>query len=337
MSERPFSGVWIVAEERHREIQEVSFELLSEGRKLADRLDVELGSVLWGDCSEDAGDKLVSYGADLAFIIDLPNFNTLDIPLCTNILAALIKNHKPEILLFPGTSLGSQLAARVAARFDTGLSAHCIGLDLDEKGNLRQIVPGFGGNVMATIICPDHRPQIASAMPGVFKKSSPLDRRGKVIKLKPENVTADPDAPRLIETISRETAGLPIEKADVIIAGGAGIGSPENWALLDELASLLHGAVGATRPPVDEGWISEDAMIGQSGKSIRPSLYLGVAVSGEMQHTVGIKEAKTIVAINKDPKAKIFQTADYGLIGDYLEILPLLLSELRALKRKPLI
>ncbi|MBI4595235.1 MAG: electron transfer flavoprotein subunit alpha/FixB family protein [Candidatus Tectomicrobia bacterium] len=334
MADRAFSGVWVIAEEKQGKILDVTLELLTEGRKIADRLDVELGTVLVGNYPEELGEEMVSYGADLAFMVTCPNFNDLDMPLYTKILTSIINHHKPEIILFGGTALGSQLSARVAARLNTGLSAHCIGLDLDEKGNLLQIVPGFGGNVLVTITCPNHRPQIASIMPGVFRKNPPLQRRGKVIVLAPENIQPDPEAPQLIETRKRETRGVPIDRAEVVVAGGAGMGSSTNWFLLEELAGFFHGAVGSTRPPVDEGWIEEESMIGQSGKSIRPNLYVGVALSGEMQHTVGIMEAKTIVAINKDPKAKIFQIADYGLVGDYLEILPLLIYEFKALKER---
>jgi electron transfer flavoprotein alpha subunit len=226
------------------------------------------------------------------------------------------------------TGLGLELAPRLAARLNTGLSAHCLDLKLDAQGHLLALVPGWGGGVVATIKCPEHRPQMATVMPGVMKKGKPSPRSGQVISLA---IAADLDVsgPQVLEVYREEPKEMPLEQAEVVVAGGFGIGGQEGWQLLEELAGLLGGAVGATRPPVDEGWAAEEQMIGQSGKTVRPRLYIGVGVSGMSHHVVGMDGSEFVVAINSDPQAPIFAVADLVLVGDYREILPPLMEEIR--------
>jgi electron transfer flavoprotein alpha subunit len=224
--------------------------------------------------------------------------------------------------------MGVELAPRLAARLNTGLSAHCLDLQLDAAGHLLQMVPGWGGGVVATIRCPHHRPQMATVMPGVMKKRPPAQRSGRVIYL---TVGADLDVsgPQVLEIHREEPKARPLEQAEVVVAGGFGIGGKEGWQLVEELAALLGGAVGATRPPVDEGWASEEQMIGQSGKTVRPRLYIGVGISGMSHHVVGMDGSELVVAINSDPQAPLLEMADIGIVGDFREILPPLLEELR--------
>jgi len=246
----------------------------------------------------------------------------------TFILAQACREGRPSILLFGATSMGMELAPRLAARLQTGLSAHCIDLRLDSDGNLLQMVPGWGGGVVATIKCPRHRPQMATVMPGVLKKSEPSPRSGQIINL-PVGADLDVSGPRVLEIHREEPQEMPLEAAEVVVAGGWGIGGQEGWKLVEELAGLLGGAVGATRPPVDEGWASEAQMIGQSGKTVRPRLYIGVGISGMSHHVVGMDGSEFVVAINSDPQAPIFEVADMGLVGDYREILSPLLDAIR--------
>jgi electron transfer flavoprotein alpha subunit len=245
----------------------------------------------------------------------------------------LIREYQPKILLMGATAMGVELAPRVAAKVRTGLSAHCIDLKLDDKGQLLQVVPGWGGGVVATISCPDHRPQMATVMPGTMKALSPAERKGEVKEIDVQLPDKDL-GPEVLEVRREKPEGLPLEKTEVVVAGGWGIGSEENWRMLEELAHLLGGAVGATRPPVDEGWAQEGQMIGQSGKTVRPTLYIGVGISGVMHHVVGMDQSKHVITINSDPTADIFETSDVIVVEDFKKILPSLIEEIRSrLKR----
>jgi len=247
----------------------------------------------------------------------------------TAVLTRACREQRPEVFLFGGTSMGMELAPRVAARLGTGLSAHCLDLRWDEKGELLQVVPGWGGGVLATIKCPRHRPQMATVMPGVLRKPTGASREGQVITLTVEEELVS-EGPEVVEIYRGKPSERPLEEAEVVVAGGFGVGGLEGWRLVEELARELGGAVGATRPPVDEGWAREEQMIGQSGKTVRPRLYVGVGISGMSHHVVGMDESEFIVAINKDPKAPIFEVADVAVVGDYREILPALLEALRS-------
>jgi electron transfer flavoprotein alpha subunit len=245
-----------------------------------------------------------------------------------SVLAAAGRQHEPDILLFGATAMGMELAPRLAARLGTGLSAHCIDLRMAENGNLLQVVPGWGGGVLATIECPERRPQMATVMPGAFRKPEPLAQSGDVVAL---DIGDDLDlsGPSVLETRREERVGVPLEAADVVVAGGWGIGTPDGWNLVEGLAAELGGAVGATRPPVDEGWAREEQMIGQSGRTIRPRLYIGLGISGMMHHVVGMDESGEVIAINTDPKAAIFDVSDVAVVGDYRQIVPALIEEIR--------
>ncbi|OEU62928.1 MAG: hypothetical protein BA867_12850 [Desulfobacterales bacterium S5133MH16] len=319
-------GVFI--EQRGGVLHDVGLELLGKARELAEVSKGTVSAFLLGRDISALSDDLIAQGADTVLLADSPVLEPYRLLPYTSVLAQACETCDPDILLFGATRMGVELAPRLAARLRTGLSAHCMDLRLDTEGKLLQMVPGWGGGVVATIRCPDHRPQMATVMPGVMKKLVPTERSGECIHL---SVKEDLHrfGPKVLEVHIEEPKEMPLEKADVVVAGGWGIGNPEGWAILEDLATLLCGAVGATRPPVDEGWVSESRMIGQSGKTVRPRLYMGIGISGMSHHVVGMDESDCIVAVNTNPDAAIFEVSDLAVVGDYREILPPLLKEIR--------
>jgi len=324
-----YNGIWVFAEQREGRLQDAGLELLGKSRELADQSGLNVTAVLLGNCVAPCAQRLLEYGADSVLVADDGRLAHYRLIPYTRVIEAMIRQFDPEILLVGATAMGVELAPRVAARIGTGLSAHCIDLKLNERGKLLQVVPGWGGGLLATITCPDHRPQMATVMPGAMKALSPVKREGAIQEF-PVDLPESGLGPEVLEVIREKGEGLPLEKAEVIVAGGWGIGSAENWKMIEELAEALGGAVGATRPPVDEGWAAEGQMIGQSGKTVRPALYIGVGISGVMHHLVGMDQSKTVIAINTDPKAEIFEAADLIVVADFRKILPLLTAEIKA-------
>ncbi|MEW6387991.1 MAG: electron transfer flavoprotein subunit alpha/FixB family protein [Thermodesulfobacteriota bacterium] len=320
--------IWVFTEQRGGVLHEVGLELLGQARELAEAAGGMVAAVLLGAKVAGLADRLISHGADLVLLAEHPALEPYRLLPYTAVLAQACQEYNPAIILLGATSLGLELAPRLAARLGTGLSAHCIDLKLDAAGHLLALVPGWGGGVVATIKCPEHRPQMATVMPGVMQKREPCQRSGEVVPLTmPDDLEVS--GPQVLEVYREEPKAMPLEQAEVVVAGGFGIGGKEGWRLLEELAGLLGGAVGATRPPVDEGWALEEQMIGQSGKTVRPRLYIGVGISGMSHHVVGMDGSEFIVAINSDPQAPLFAVADLVLVGDYREIIPPLLNELR--------
>ena len=319
--------IWVFMEQRGGVLHDVGLELLGKARELAEASGSTVTAVLLGADVAPLTEKVIAHGADTVLVAEHPGLEPYRLLPYTAILDQACRDREPSILLFGATSLGVELAPRLAARLNTGLSAHCVDLKLAKNGDLVQMVPGWGGNVVASIRCPQHRPQMATVMPGVMKKIPPSPRTGQVITLAVGDV--DDYGPQVLEVSREEPQERPLEAAEVVVAGGWGLGGPEGWKLVEELAHLLGGAVGATRPPVDEGWAAEDQMIGQSGKTIRPRLYIGAGISGMSHHVVGMDGSETVVAINKDPKAPIFDVADICIVGDFREIIPALLEEIR--------
>lgn len=326
---RQHIGVFV--EQRGGVLHNVGLELIGKARELADASGGTVSVFLLGRDISAFSDDMIAMGADTVLMADSPFLEPYRLLSYTSVLAHACKTYDPDILLFGATRMGIELAPRLAARLETGLSAHCIDLRLDSKGRLLQVVPGWGGGVVATILCPNHRPQMATVMPGVMKRLSPTKRSGECIML-PVKEDHHTSGPKVLEVHIEEPKEMPLEVADVVVAGGWGVGE-KGWVLLEDLATLLCGAVGATRPPVDEGWVSEDRMIGQSGKTVKPRLYIGVGISGMSHHVVGMDESDCIVAVNTDPKAAIFDVSDVAVVGDYSEILPPLMEEIR--KRLP--
>lgn len=321
-------GVWVFAEQRNGTIKNTAFELLAKGRELADKLHTELCAVCLGHAVQNTR-QLSEYGADRIFLVDSPELASNPEDMLTGSLTALIQQYKPEILLAGATSLGRSFIPRVAARLGTGLTADCTGLEIDpEKRLLLQTRPTFGGNIMATIICPSSRPQMATVRPRVFKKGKPdTGRRGELIKLDfdKEKITS---RTRLINFVEDMSEKIKLDEADIIVAGGRGLGKAENFKLIDDLARALGAAAACSRPPVDDGWIPYSHQVGQTGKTVCPKLYIAFGISGSVQHMAGMQTAETIVAVNNDPSAPIFEIASTGIVGDLFQVIPEMIRQL---------
>lgn len=323
-----YKGIWVYAEQREGVIQDVAFELLAKGRDLAAARQTELVAVLLGHNVKDRAEELFHHGADKVILCDHPVLGPFDSDAYTEVFANLVRKHKPEVVLAGGTSIGRTFIPRVAIRVKTGLTADCTGLEIDEKDKLLlQTRPAFGGNIMATIICPNHRPQMATVRHKVFKKGSPdTNRKGTLVE---ELADLKSGRSKIVDVIHEMTNEINVAEADVIVSGGRGLGGPENFKLLFELAHELGAAVGASRGAVDAGWISSYHQVGQTGKTVCPKLYIACGISGAIQHLVGMSSSDTIVAINKDPAAPIFDVADYGIVGDLKEVIPVLTKVLK--------
>ena len=319
-----FQGVWVFAEQRDGRLKGVAYELLSEGRKLADKLETQLCAVCIGHNVEGA-EQLVAYGADKVYLADDPALADHQEDFYTGVLVDLIRKHRPEILLAGATAMGRSFIPRVASILYTGLTADCTGLDIDPESKLLlQTRPTFGGNVMATIMCQAKRPQMSTVRPHVFKMSAPDDsRQGEIIKVDfdKEAITS---RTKLLDFIEDLTEKVKLDDADIIVSGGRGLGKPENFQIIKELADALGAALGSSRPPVDDGWIPYSHQVGQTGKTVCPKLYIACGISGAVQHLAGMQTADVIVAINEDPNAPIFQVATYGIVGDLFELVPML-------------
>ncbi len=322
-------SVWVFAEQRRGAIKNVAYELLSRGRELADILKTELCAVCLGYKVADVN-KLITHGADKVYLVDSPDLADNQEDYLTHGLLDLIKEHKPEIVLAGATALGRSFFPRVAAILNTGLTADCTGLDIDtEKRLLLQTRPTFGGNIMATILCPNKRPQMSTVRPRVFKKNTPNpSRKGQIIKVdfKKESITA---RTKLLSFIEDITEKVKLEDADIIVSGGRGLGKAENFKLLQELADCLGAALGSSRAAVDEGWIPYSHQVGQTGKTVCPKLYIACGISGAIQHLAGMQTSDCIVAINDNPDAPIFQVAHYGIVGDLFQVVPLIIKKLK--------
>jgi electron transfer flavoprotein alpha subunit len=324
-----YRGVWVAGEQHDGEVHPVTHELLGAGRKLADKLGVELAVVLMGEGLATAGNELVGYGADRVYLVEDPALVPFTDEIHANVLAELVQAKKPEILLAGATATGRSYIPRVAAALRTGLTADCTGLEIGDDGLLYQTRPAFGGNVMATIICPNRRPQMATVRPRVMRKQAADSRRQGVV----ETFTPSPAAlfsrVRVVTSVKDTQDTTPLTEADVVVTGGRGLQKPENFKLIKDLAILINGAVGASRSVVDEGWMPYSHQVGQTGKTVSPKLYMACGVSGAIQHVVGMQGSEIIVAVNKDPHAPIFDVANYGVVADLFEFLPALIRKLK--------
>ncbi|NQT90790.1 MAG: electron transfer flavoprotein subunit alpha [Candidatus Omnitrophica bacterium] len=325
-----YKGVWVIAEQKKGEIQSVTYELLGKGRELADKLGVELCAVLLGDNISSKCNELISRGAQKVYLVESPELAQYRSEPYTNVIVELIKEYKPEIALCGATSIGRSLVSRVAVKINTGLTADCTGLDIDEeKGLLLQTRPAFGGNIMATIICPNHRPQMATVRHKVMKEAEvDNSRKGEVIKREFGEGTLS-SRTKVLKVVDEEGQAVNLSEADIIVSGGRGLGKPESFALLHEFADVIGGAVGASRAAVDADWIAYSHQVGQTGKTVCPKIYIACGISGQIQHLAGMSSSDIIIAINKDPDAPIFKTANYGIVGDLFEIIPALTKKLK--------
>ena len=324
-----YRGVWVFAEQREGSLVNVSIELLGEGRKIADELDTELTAVLLGENVNDIAEKLVKYGADNVLYAESPLLKIYTTDGYAKVICDLIEMRKPEIMLIGATNIGRDLGPRISSRIHTGLTADCTRLEVDlENRRLMQTRPAFGGNLMATIICPNHRPQMSTVRPGVMEKAKyDENRKGNIEIFTPDLKEEDIKA-KVIEFVKEKKSQVKLEEAPIIVSGGRGLGNPEGFKLIEELAEKLGGVVGASRATVDAGWIEQSHQVGQTGKTVRPGLYIACGISGAIQHLAGMQDSKCIIAINKDKDAPIFKVADYGIVGDVYEVLPELIKGL---------
>jgi len=330
-----YRGVWVFAEQKEGRIANVTLELLCEGRKLADKLGEPLCAMLLGDQVAKAARDLVCFGADKVYLAQSPQLAVFIEDSFTEVITGLIKEHKPNIVLLGATAVGRSLAPRVASRLETGLTADCTGLEIDpETRNLLQTRPAFGGNLMATIVCPNHRPQMASVRPKVFKRPQRDELRiGRIVRYDYKEHSLTQRA-QFLAVVKESAKTASIAEAEIIVAGGLGLGDAGNFEIIENLAQALGGGVGASRGAVDAGWAPYTHQVGQTGKTVRPKLYIACGISGAIQHLVGMQSSEIIVAINKNPKAPIFNVADYSIVGDVLEVVPALTEEIKKVRAK---
>jgi len=316
----------VFAEQEDGKVHSVTYELLGKGRELADKSGAELSSVLLGYQMGKEASELICYGADRVFLYDHPSLREFNVVRYKENIVSLVKEEKPEIFLVGATRIGRTLGPRVAAALGTGLTADCVGLDVDGRGNLIQVRPAFSGNIMAEIKTKT-RPQMATVRYKVMEKGErDHSRRGKVMRKKVKVI--EDTGMEILERI--ESKEVDITEADVIVSGGRGLKKPEDFKILEELANLLGGAVvGSSRPLVDGGWIGKEHQVGFSGNTVKPRVYIACGISGAPQHLFGMRDSDVIIAINKDPTAPIFSVADYGVTGDLYEIVPALVKEMK--------
>jgi len=328
-----YHDVWVFAEQRDGKLMGVSIELLGEGRKLANDIGCKLCAVLCGENVDHLIDELFAYGADKVYYANKPELKTYNTDAYTKTIYEAIAKYKPEIVLLGATHIGRDLGPCLAVKCGTGLTADCTKLDIDpEDKKLMQTRPAFGGNLMATIVCPRHRPQMSTVRPGVMAKPQRDDsRKGEVIMLNPVFKEGDIRT-KVLEIVKSVTEHVSLTDADVIVSGGRGLGGPEGFDLLRQLAKKLGGVIGASRAAVDSGWIDHAYQVGQTGTTVKPKLYIACGISGAIQHLAGMQESGYIVAINKNENAPIFEIADYGIVGDLYKVIPAIIEELDKLE-----
>ncbi|MDR1125386.1 MAG: electron transfer flavoprotein subunit alpha/FixB family protein [Deltaproteobacteria bacterium] len=326
-----YKGVFVFVQQVDGTAAGVAYELLGKGRELAGKLNAEVTVVLPGYKVGGLAAALARYGADRVILVDDPALETYMTEPYTRALTAVVNEFKPGILLCGATSIGRDLAPRVSARVRTGLTADCTALEIQEEtGDLLMTRPAFGGNVMATIVCRERRPQMATVRPGVMRRLEP--RAGAscpVVDFKVAGLAEGRNV-EILEISKKVSAKLDIQEAKVLVAGGRGLGGPENFRLLEKLAEVLGGTLASSRACVDAGWCDKELQVGQTGKTVRPNLYIACGISGAIQHLAGMEEAEVIIAVNKDAGAPIFEVADYGVVGDVHKIVPQFIEQIKA-------
>ncbi|MDP6510074.1 MAG: electron transfer flavoprotein subunit alpha/FixB family protein [Dehalococcoidia bacterium] len=325
--------VWVLAEMAADKAASVSLELTGKARQLADFLGEQVAAIVMGQGADRAAGELVAAGADTVLLIEHPHLAPHHSGACARVLAEMVREHMPQIVLAGATPLGADIAARLAARLETGLTAHCLDLsveEIDDAPQLVQVVPGWGGNLALRILCPERRPQMATVRPGVFDRPQPDQaRRSEVIHLYPE-VTPQELIPRDIEVVHQTSGEMPLEEATTVVAGGWGLCCAEQTGSAKELCSVLGACLAGTRPAVDKGMVNSDRMIGHSGKSVSPRLLVTLGASGAIHFTSGFLRSTVVLAVDRNPQAPIFEACDVGIVGDLKEVLPLLCRELAA-------
>ena len=344
MNLEEYKGVYVYAQQVDNEIGGIAYELLGKAKELAAPLNTDVTAVLIGHNVKGLADSLAEYGADRVIVVDDPELEVYRTEPYAHALASVINQYKPEIVLVGATAIGRDLGPTVSARVATGLTADCTQLDIgdfplvaipgkedQQKHNqLLMTRPAFGGNTIATIACPDNRPQMATVRPGVMQKIEPIKGAKAVIEEYNPGVTPDNRYVTIKEIVKAVSNTVDIMDAKILVSGGRGVGSPENFKILEDLAEVLGGTVSCSRAVVDSGWKPKDLQVGQTGKTVRPNVYFAIGISGAIQHVAGMEEADIIVAINKDEDAPIFDVADYGVVGDLNKIVPALTESLKA-------
>jgi len=329
-----YKGVCVIAQQQNGKVLPVSFELIGKGRKLSDKIGSHLYVVILGNKIDKAVEEISYYGADKIFYYEhelLENFST---EAYTKVVSEFIIENKPEIVVFGATSIGRDFAPRVAARIGTGLTADCTALDIDEDdGKLLQTRPAFGGNLMATIICPVNRPQMATVRPGVMEKPERAETISEIKKMIP-NLPEDSIMAKTVDIIIGMIKKVSLTDADVIVSGGRGVGSKEGFKLIEQLADALGGVVGGSRATVDSGWIEQSRQVGQTGQTVRPKLYIACGISGAIQHLAGMGESECIISINKNPNAPIMKSSHLAIEGDLFKVIPELIKEISLAKEQ---
>ncbi len=330
---KDYKGVWVWAEHIDGQLRNVALELLGKGRELADKLGEPLGAVLLGHNVGKLPEVLIQHGADIVYVSDQELLAHYTTEAYTDVIAALIVTEKPNILLYGATANGRDLGPRIAARLILGLTADCTGLEIDDKRQLVQTRPAFGGNIMASILSPYTRPQMATVRPNVFKAPDPDTSRTGEIKNVDIKVNKAAVRTKIVETIIEiEEGALKVDEAEMVVTCGRGIKDPKNIEIVAELANELNAALGGSRPIVDQGWMKHHQQVGQSGRTIAPKLYIACGISGAIQHLVGMRTSDIIVAINNDPDAPIHTVSDVSIIGDLFKVVPALVKELKRVK-----
>jgi len=333
MDKSEYKDVWVYLEISDGKARNVGLELVGEGRKLADEMGQKLAGVLIGNNIEGLAKEVFAAGADMVYLTEAPELAHYNTDGYAATFVDMIRTYKPSVILLGATNDGRDLGPRVACRIGTGLTADCTGLGIDEEtGLVAWTRPAFGGNIMATILCPEHRPQMGTVRPSVFKRPVPdYSRDGEIIRVASKVNIADIRT-KIIDIIHVCTASCNLEEAEIIVSGGRGLGKPENFCYVEDLANVLGAAVGASRAAVDAGWKPALHQVGQTGKTVGPKIYFACGISGAIQHLAGMSSSDVIIAINKDPDAPIFKVADYGIVGDITEVLPMMTEEFKKIK-----
>ena len=333
MNLEEYKGVYVFAQQVDGELSGIALELLGKAKDLAKDLNVDVTAMLLGSGIKGLADTLAEYGADKVIVVDDPMLKDYRTEPYAHALSSIINEYKPEIVLVGATAIGRDLGPRVSARVATGLTADCTVLEIgDFQGKPNQLLmtrPAFGGNTIATIACPDNRPQMATVRAGVMQKIAPVaGAKAEIIEYNP-GFTPDNKYVEILNIVKEVTDTVDIMEAKILVSGGRGVGSKENFKILEDLAEVLGGTVSCSRAVVDSGWLPKDLQVGQTGKTVRPQVYFAIGISGAIQHTAGMEESDIIIAINKDENAPIFDVADYGIVGDLNKIVPMLTEELK--------
>ncbi|HNX01848.1 MAG TPA: electron transfer flavoprotein subunit alpha [Candidatus Cloacimonadota bacterium] len=333
LNKEDFSGVWVYAEQHHGAIAPVTLELLGKGRELADELEVELSAVLLGSEVEPLSSELIAFGADKVIVVDDPALLHYTEERYAYALTEISRKFNPEIILAGATATGRSFIPRVAVTLRTGLTADCTGLKIDtETRNLQQTRPAFGGNIMATIITPNHRPQMATVRHKVMNPSERDPNRSGIVLMETIDFPEEWKGSEYLDFVKEESNLINIVEANIIVSGGRGLKDASNFKLLEDLAASLGGAVGASRAAVDSEWIPYSHQVGQTGKTVKPRIYIACGISGAVQHLAGMQSSDYIIAINRDPDAAIFKAADLGIVGDLFEIVPKLTKRINEVR-----